>query len=98
MDSDIRISLTPEMYIIQIGALQRELEDCHKQIASISEQLEHELSCIRDMSQRAKQSHKSRIVTPETNAYSDFKSDGKRKAHAADSIRSYDDFYAIQQY
>lgn len=108
MDSDIRISLTPEMYIIQIGALQRELEDCHKQIASISEQLEHErtlrqeleneLSCIRDTSQRAKQSHKARIVTPETNAYSDFKSDGKRKAHAADSIRSYDDFCAIQRY
>lgn len=30
--------------------------------------------------------------------YSEFKSDGKRKAHPADPIRSYEDFLAIQNY
>lgn len=34
----------------------------------------------------------------EVKEYSDFKSDGKRKAHAAESIRSYEDFVAIQKY
>ena len=36
-----------------------------------------------------------REVDADTNTYSEFKSDGKRKAHAADAIRSYDDFRAM---
>ena len=38
------------------------------------------------------------VKVADPNPYSDYKSDGVRKAHAADSIRSYDDFKAIQDY
>lgn len=48
--------------------------------------------------QKPRKSCKQREVTQETKDYSDFKSDGIRKAHAADSIRSYDDFASIQKY
>ncbi len=42
---------------------------------------------------------KAEIEAAETAApYSEFKSDGKRKAHPADPIRSYEDFKAIQNY
>jgi len=44
---------------------------------------------IKAVNQKAKKEH-----IP----YSEFKSDGKPKAQAADSIRSYDDFSAIQKY
>lgn len=40
---------------------------------------------------------KKNINTP-PKEYSEFKSDGKRKAHAAEPIRSYDDFIAIKNY
>lgn len=39
-----------------------------------------------------------RTATVSTGEYCDFKSDGKRKPHAADSIRSYEDLVAVQNY
>lgn len=41
---------------------------------------------------------KKEIEEAEVKPYSEFKSDGKRKARPADPIRSYEDFNAIQEY
>lgn len=41
---------------------------------------------------------KPRTAKQEEREYSEFKSDGKRKAQATDGIRSYDDFIKIQDY
>lgn len=41
---------------------------------------------------------KKKLVEEPIVEYSDYKSDGVRKPHPADSIRSYDDFKAIQEY
>lgn len=108
MENDIQISLSSEFYIMQINALRDELLKKDRQIQKLSDQLEYERCLREDLErkfadlkeepQKEKQTRKRREVTPDTNAYSDFKSDGKRKAHAADSIRSYDDYHAIEQY
>lgn len=108
MNSDVQVILSPEIYMMQYKALQKEIEARDREIQRLKDQLEYE----RELRERLeakygkllpdeepkKKSRKRREVTPETNAYSDFKSDGKRKPHAADSIRSYDDFHAIEQY
>lgn len=84
MDTDnIQVVVSPEVYMMQI----REMEE---EIARLKGQLES--------SQQAKKKKQRREVTPYTNTYSDYKSDGKRKPHPADSIRSYSDFKAIQDY
>ena len=46
----------------------------------------------------SKQKEKKHSVASARGEYSDYKSDGIRKPHAADSIRSYGDFKAIQDY
>ena len=108
---DIQISIAPEVYAIQIRALQKELKQKDLHIQELSAQLKYECILRERMEAKfgkfaeedlnpepTKKKRKRREVTLDTNAYSDFKSDGKRKAHAADAIRSYDDFHAIQQY
>lgn len=107
MDNSVQIVLTPELYLVQIRKLQDELKSKQLDIQRLTAQLEYErglreqlesrLGQFREKDEPAKK-RKRREVTPDSNAYSDFKSDGKRKPHAADSIRSYDDFRAIQQY
>lgn len=107
MESDVQIVLSPELYMMQLKALQDELARKDRQIQRLSDQLEYERSLRERLEERfgklpdeprPKKTRKRREVTPDTNAYSDFKSDGKRKPHAADSIRSYDDYHAIEQY
>ncbi len=109
MREDIQVVLTPEVYLMQIQALNRELKQRDADIARLSIQLEYERDLRERLEERfgklpdpppepVKKRRKRREVTVDTNAYTDFKSDGKRKAHAADAIRSYDDFKAIQEY
>ena len=107
MESDVQIVLSPELYMMQLKALQDELARKDRQIQRLSDQLEYERGLRERLEERfgklsdeprLKKTRKRREVTPDTNAYSDFKSDGKRKPHAADSIRSYDDYQAIEQY
>lgn len=107
MERDVQIMLSPELYMMQLKALQDELARKNRQIQCLSDQLEYERSLREKLEERfgklpdeqkAKKMRKKRVVTPGTNTYSDFKSDGKRKPHAADSIRSYDDYHAIEQY
>ena len=109
MHEDIQVVLTPEVYLMQIQALNRELKKRNAQIERLTIQLEYEQGIRERLEERfgklpeapqepVKKRRKRREVTIDTNAYTDFKSDGKRKAHAADAIRSYDDFKAIQQY
>lgn len=107
MESDVQIVLSSELYMMQLKALQDELTRKDRQIQRLSDQLEYERGLRERLEERfgklpdeprPKKTRKRREVTPDTNAYSDFKSDGKRKPHAADSIRSYDDYHAIEQY
>ena len=108
MENDVQIVLSPELYMLQFKALQDELAGRDRQIQRLTDQLEYERSLREKLEERfgklsdelpkVKKTRKRREVTPDSNAYSDFKSDGKRKPHAADSIRSYDDYHAIEQY
>ncbi len=109
MHEDIQVVLTPEVYLMQIQALNRELKKRDAEIERLTIQLEYEQGIRERLEERfgklpeapqepVKKRRKRREVTIDTNTYTDFKSDGKRKAHAADAIRSYDDFKAIQQY
>lgn len=97
MNTDMQIVLSPELYRIQLKAMQDELAKKDRQIQRLSDQLEYERGLRERLEERfgklpdeprQKKTRKRREVTPDTNAYSDFKSDGKRKPHAADSIRS----------
>lgn len=102
-----QVAISPELYILQLQQIQKKLKEKEREIQKLTAQLEYERSLRERLEEHfgklprdpeAKKTRKKREVTPDTNAYSDFKSDGKRKPHAADSIRSYDDFYAIQKY
>ena len=109
IEKDIQVVFTPEFYLIQIEALTKELEKKVKQIQTLEIELEYERNLRRDLENERvstkkpdntpeRKTRKRREVTIDNKDFSDFKSDGKRKAHAADSIRSYDDFKAIQDY
>lgn len=106
MNSDVQVVVTPELYLVQIKKLQNELEKRDQIIATLTAQLAYERQLresveAKVMAQQEKDEPKrtrSRSPKRPTGDYSSFKSDGKRKARAADSIRSYDDFHAIQQY
>lgn len=107
MEENIQVVISPEVYLMQIQSLQKEIKKRDDEIRKLSAQLEYERSLRERLTASTnsaaegdtpKVRRKRREVTAQTNAYSDFKSDGKRKAHAAEAIRSYDDFKAIQQY
>lgn len=107
MSHDVKVAVSPELYILQLHALQKELAAKDREIQRLQDVIEYERGLRERLElhygklpreETIKKTRKRREVTPDDNAYSDFKSDGKRKAHAADSIRSYDDFHAIQQY
>ena len=103
---NVKVSLAPQIVeaLAQIqespedtiARLIREKQDLLDQFAEehalriMAEKKLEEMQAIRT---RKKKTHSD---TPKE--YSEFKSDGKRKAHAADPIRSYEDFVAIQNY
>ena len=107
MDSSTQVVLSSEIYMLQLRKMGDELKRKDRVIQRLSDQLDYERSLREQLEARLKKlpnahaprkTRKCREVTPDNNTYSDFKSDGKRKAHAADSIRSYSDFKAIQDY
>lgn len=105
-ESSVRIA--SEVYLLQIKTLQAAIKSRDDEIVKLKAQLEYErglrseaerkLIPVQSVESNKSRPRKKREVTVETNTYSDFKSDGKRKAHAVDSIRSYDDFKRIQDY
>lgn len=102
MGDNIQVVVSPEVYIQQIKMMSVELAKKDAIIKRLQIQLDYERKLreesVASATPSVKRSRKKREVPDGENTYSDFKSDGKRKAHAADSIRSYDDFRAIQQY
>ena len=104
MENDVQIVFSPEIYTMQIASLRRDLEVANKTISTLSIQLDYERSLREELEEKVRlnkidivetnhpkpvrRTRKQREVTPENNAYCDFKSDGKRKPHAAESIRS----------
>lgn len=110
MKEGAQIVLSPEMYLMQLENARKENLAKDETISRLRAQLEYE-RLLRESTQhivmaeepdkppgRAVARRTRREVDADTNTYSEFKSDGKRKAHAADAIRSYDDFCAIQNY
>ena len=104
MPNGIQVILPTEVYISQIKSLRNELTAKISEIEKLTMQLEEEKSLRMQAEKKCQElennllKRKKRKEVENFEAYSEFKSDGKRKAHAADSIRSYDDFYAIQKY
>ena len=107
MQSDIQVVLSPELYTAQIEYLRHEISVRDAIIAKLTAELERqketETALKNDSSSiggesKEKKTRKRRVVTVDTTTYSDFKSNGKRKPHAADPIRSYQDFRNIQDY
>ena len=114
MQNDVEVTLAPHlaeaihrMYETEaqtIARLEREKEqlandlsaerrlryDAERKVEEL-EQTIHQLKTVIPKKRRLK-------ATGEHEEYTDFKSDGKRKAHAAEPIRSYEDFVAIQNY
>lgn len=104
MNDSVKIITAPDVYIAQIKSMQQELIKKDLIIHDIKVQLDYEKNLREALEKKCGASaevpkkRKRREVTPYTNTYSDYKSDGKRKPHPADSIRSYSDFKAIQDY
>lgn len=111
MNEDIQVVLTPDLYLLKIQSLEAEIRKRDSKIVKLSAQLEYERELRKQLEEqyshatlleaptaKTPKTRKQKDASTDINAYSDFKSDGKRKAHAADSIRSYDEFKAIQQY
>lgn len=102
MSEEYRVTIAPELYAKQIELLKIQIELRDQQIDELKVQLRYEQELRISAEAKLAEAPKRRVCkavgakTPVE--YSEFKSDGKRKAHAADSIRSYDDFYAIQKY
>lgn len=100
MNDDVQqVVVSPDVYMMQIRKLQNELEKTKAAAHDLEVQLGYERS-LREKppEEEKKKAPKKHGDAPYTDTYSDFKSDGVRKPHAADSIRSYDDFKAIQDY
>lgn len=109
MSENIQVSVSPDIYLTQLKVLRKQLAAKDLLIHDLQVQLDYESKLRERLEERfgklpdapqppEKKTHKRREVTPYTNTYSEFKSDGRRKPHPADSIRSYSDFKAIQDY
>ena len=107
MSDNVQVVISPDLYFLKLQTMQNDLAKKEREVQSLEAQLKYERSLREQLEEqirlltdkrKVKTARKKRDVSPDDNAYSDFKSDGKRKPHAADSIRSYDDFYAMQQY
>lgn len=62
-----------------------------------AERLQRRISELENAPRRKRRT-KAEIEAAEPTPYSEFKSDGKKKARPADPVRSYEDFVAIQNY
>lgn len=103
MNNEVQVVLSPKVYMTQIAALQEEIRRKDYVIQHLTQQLVEEQALRKGLEEQAEVAQKEaaskkKKLLPQTKEYSDFKSDGRRKPHAADSIRSYDDFCAIQKY
>lgn len=95
VDSDEITRITIEVEQLKNDlSLERKLRyDAEQKIIA----LQSELTALKSAPTRKRRTKKE-IEEAGEQCYSEFKSDGKRKAHRAESIRSYDDFRAIQDY
>ena len=97
--TNMQIVLSPEIYMLQIQQMQEALLEKDQEIDRLRSEIEIYKKIMGEAINGTGESavKKERRATRRSSS-SEFKSDGKRKARAADSIRSYDDFKAIQDY
>lgn len=91
-DKISRLETEKQTLIEELAIERTKRHDAEEQVKELLQRIE-EL----ENSPHQKRRHKSE-ENAEPKEYSEFKSDGKRKAHPADPIRSYEDFAAIQNY
>lgn len=86
---------TEKQTLVEELALERVLRhDAEQKV----EQLTARISELETLPKKHKRRTKEEMQAEEPKEYSEVKSDGKRKAHPAEPIRSYEDFVAIQNY
>lgn len=100
-ESSAKILEVDGLYFTSPQTLQSKIDEQEKELERLRIQLEYERA-LRERESGSfteeKTIRKKREVTPETNTYSEYKSNGVRKARPAEPIRSYDDFKAMQNY
>lgn len=102
----LTVEVSPEVYLLQIKKLQEKVasletinRDLNAQISfgqSVIGQIVNNAAAEQAATTKQKKPKEKRDTND--NTYSEYKSDGKLKAHAADAIRSYSDFKAMQDY
>lgn len=110
MSDGVHVVLPTELYVMQLENAKKANENKDAEIRKLRAQLEYERMLrehmqniivdaagqpVDDSGEPKRRRHQ---VSPETNERSEFKSNGLRKARAAEPIRSYNDFAAIQKY
>lgn len=83
-----QVEINYDLIALQFAEMQKALRIKDAEVARLKGELES----------TSKPKEKKYHRPERTEEYTDFKSDGVRKPHPADSIRSYDDFKAIQDY
>lgn len=103
--ASVQVEVSPEIYLMQIKKLQERVNELESQNRSLGAQarmgqdlIGQLLTSKSNMADTQPPKQKKEKRKPRDETYSEYKSDGKLKAHAADSIRSYSDFKAIQDY
>lgn len=97
-NTNVKVQVNQDLlYLAKISALEKMISQKDAEIERLNKLTDGNVLNVSSDDTHNK-SYKKHEVSPENNAYSDYKSNGVRKAHAADPIRSYDDFKAIQNY
>lgn len=79
---ELSVTVSPEVFLSRVAFLEKQLKDKEEELFALRETF-------------AQKPKPKKLVPTE---YTDFKSNGVRKPHAAESIRSYEDFKVIQNY
>lgn len=101
--NQIQVLSSSNVYVLQLNEVLKQLKLQEIVNKKLQSELEYERA-LRECGEtpienpQKRSSYKRMEVTEDNKTYSDFKSNGVRKPHAADSIRSYQDFKAIQDY
>lgn len=97
--TNMQIVLSPEIYMLQIQQMQEALLEKDREIDRLRSEIEIYKKIMGEaINGTGEPAVKKERRATRRSSSSEYKSDGKRKARAADSIRSYDDFKAIQDY
>jgi len=94
---DQGVGVSQEVLLLQLMKYKERAAKAEEEANALRSIVEHEQEISAAAIAKGRRRRK-RVVEPDANDYAEFKSDGVRKPSPADSIRSYDDFVAVQNY